>query len=891
MTTSVMTTSVSWPRRLRRSALWGLASILVLTLVAGLLGVTAVRRPFPTHDGELALPGLSAPVIVHRDAYGIPQVYADTIEDLFRAQGFVHAQDRFWEMDFRRHVTSGRTAELFGAAQVETDAFLRTLGWRRVAEAEWDLLSPSTQGYLTAYAEGVNAWIEATGGPAATGRKALQYRVLGLQNRGYEVAPWDPVDTLAWLKAMAWDLRGNMVAEIDRALMLAAGLPPERIEELYPQYPFDQRDPIVPGGLVVDGVFDPDATPEDVVEAAPTDRAGSVPTEDLAAALPALTAVGAAAAALPKLLGAADSGLGSNSWVVSGELTDTGAPLLVNDPHLDASMPGIWYQMGLHCRCGYRTAGFTFSGVPGVVIGHNDRIAWGLTNLGHDVTDLYLERLDRGSDRYQVDGQWRDLRVHEETIVVAGGEDVPIQIRWTHRGPLLSDVSEQLRDIAGSDPVIVELAGRSLADDPAGAGDPASGVSLAWTALTPGTTIEALFALNQAADWDEFRAAAALFEVPAQNLIYADIDGNIGYQAPGRVPVRGAGDGRWIAPGWDSAYDWRDVVPFEQLPHVLNPDGGYLVAANQAVIGPQYQPFLTHDWARGKRSDRIHEMLRQAVAAGPVSVPDMERMLMDNANGFAAILVPALLSTPTAPLSADEQAALDLLATWDHQQPAGGEPGTPEAHSSAAAAYFNAVWRHLLELTFDELPAGTEPHGRDRWFDVVGALLAEPDSPWWNRVDTSRVESRDEILAQALAEAYRELADAQGDDPSGWRWGRMHTLTLRDATFGNSGIGPVESLFNHGPVEASGGSDIVNATGWDAAAGYEVVAVPSMRMIVDMSDMDQSRWIQLTGNSGHAFHRHYADQVELWRTGGMTPWRWEESTIEAEAESTLVLRP
>jgi penicillin G amidase len=865
--------------RLRTVLLSVAALIVVLALVLSLVGVSAVRRPLPTYDGELALPGLSAPVTVHRDAYGIPNIYAETIEDLFRAQGFVHAQDRFWEMDFRRHVTGGRTAELFGAAQVEADAFLRTLGWRRVAEAEWDLLSAQSQDYLNAYADGVNAWIDETGGPAATGRKALQYRVLGLQNSGYEVAPWDPVDTLAWLKAMAWDLRANMVTETHRALLLAAGLTVEQVEELYPDYPFDRHDPIVGRGAVVDGEFDYDA-PIEVPE-----TVNGVPVEALITATDTIAALNRAADQVPALLGLADAGLGSNSWVVSGDHTDTGAPLLVNDPHLGISLPGIWYQAGLHCTCGYRVAGFTFSGVPGVVIGHNDRIAWGFTNLAHDVTDLYLERLD--GDRYEVDGEWRDLEVREEVIRVAGDDDVTVRVRHTHRGPLLSDVSGQLGRIAGSH----EVARETGAEGAAGDGEGQLGVSLAWTALTPSTTIEALFAINTAGNWDEFRAGTALFEVPAQNLVYADVDGNIGYQAPGLVPVRGEGDGRWIAPGWDSAYDWQATVPFEALPNVLNPPEGTIVTANQAPIGPQYQPWLSADWSYGYRSGRIHDLLAEATATKPMSVSDMELLLFDNYNGFGPILVPALLDAPTTPLMRDEQRAMDLLAEWDFQQPTGGEPGTAEARSSAAAAYFNAVWRHLLDLMFGHFPDDVQPNGRDRWFEVVAALLDEPDSPWWDRPDTGVTENRDDLLARALSDAFKEMADAQGDDPTGWQWGRMHTLTLRDGTFGTSGIGPIEAIFNRGPYETAGGGDIVNATGWHAPEGYEVVATPSMRMIVDMSDLNRSRWIQMTGNSGHAYHPHYVDQVELWRTGGMIPWRWDEGTIKDEAEHTLTLVP
>jgi penicillin amidase len=858
---------------LRRVGLWGLATVLALVLVTSLAAAWTVGRPFPDHDGEITLPGLSAPVTVHRDAYGIPQIYAATAEDLFSAQGFVHAQDRFWEMDFRRHVTAGRLAELFGEGQAEADAFLRTLGWRRVAETEWGMASAQARRYLTAYADGVNAWIAHTGGPAATGRKSLHYRLLGLQRGGYEVEPWQPVDTLAWLKAMAWDLRTNVVTETNRALLLAGGLSREQVDELYPEYPYRRHDPIVSGGRVVGGEFVPDAEPGGPPEPEPPVEALTVATERLAG-------INAAAARVPPLLGIAGDGLGSNSWVVSGNLTTTGAPMLANDPHLGVSMPGIWYQMGLHCDCGYRVSGFTFSGVPGVVIGHNERIAWGFTNLGHDVSDLYLERLD--GDRYEVDGQWRDLEVREETIAVAGGEDLTIRIRHTHHGPLLSDVSEQFGDLAANERVAAELAATDGAEP---------GVSLAWTALRPSGTIEALFTLNQAGGWEEFRAAAAMFEVPAQNLIYADVDGAIGYQAPGLVPVRGKGDGRWPAPGWDSGYDWQGFLPFDQLPYARDPGSGMVVTANQAVIGPQYQPWLTWDWSYGYRSDRISDLLAEAATAGPLDVDDLVRIQLDDRNGLAGTLVPALLAAPTPPLSRDERAARDLLRSWDHRQPAGGAPGTAEARSSAAAAYFNAVWRHLLALLFDELPEDVRPNGRDRWFEVVTGLLAQPESPWWDRIDTAAVETRDDVLARALAEAYQQLAIAHGDDPAAWRWGELHTLTLRDATFGSSGIGPVEALVNRGPVAVGGGGDLVNATTWDAAQGYEVTAGPSMRMVVDMSELDNSRWAQTTGNSGHPYHRNYDDQVELWRTGGTVPWRFDRASIEQESTGTLTLRP
>jgi len=850
---------------IRKIGLWTGVVVVTVALVGTVLGVWAVRRSFPEHGGTLRLAGLTAPVTVHRDGHGIPQLYAQTAEDLFRAQGYVHAQDRFWEMDVRRHVTSGRVAELFGQSQVETDAFLRTMGWRHVADQEWQMVSPETRALLTAYAGGVNSWLaEHDGGTAS-----LEYSVLGLTNRGYRIAPWDPVDSLAWLKAMAWDLRGNMEDEIRRAALVAHGLSRDEVEQLYPTYPFDRNQPIVTQGAVVDGAFDASATPPEPAQPSPR----ALPFAGDPAAAKVLDRVANGLARLPSLLGQAGPGIGSNSLVIAGSHTTTGKPILANDPHLSPSLPGIWYQMGLHCECVFNVVGFTFSGVPGVIIGHSDRIAWGFTNLNPDVTDLYLEKMS--GDQYEVDGELREVAKRTEVINVAGGDPVTITIRTSKHGPLISDASTELRRI-----------GQELPRD---ADDEPYAVALRWTALDPGRTIEALFAMNRVRTWTEGRAAAALFDVPAQNIVYADMDGNIGYQSPGKVPIRAAGDGRWMSPGWQSQYDWTGYVPFAELPSVLNPTRGYLVTANQAVIGPQYANFLTNDWAYGYRSQRINELIGARLTGdAKVSPADVAAIQFDNRNGLAATIVPTLLQLGA---SGYAERAVELLRTWDFQQPADGPAGSLDGRRSAAAAYFNAFWRHLLADVFDELPADYAPDGGDRWFEVIRALFGNSGSKWWDDLRTPGPETARDVVLGSLTAAAEELRAAQGDDPAGWRWGRMHHLTLEHQTLGMSGIAPIEWLFNHGPAGVAGGDAIVNATGWDAAEGYEVDAVPSMRMVVDMSNLDSSQWIQLTGNSGHAFHANYHDQFELWRTGQLMPMRWDRATIAREAANTQTLRP
>jgi penicillin amidase len=840
-----------------------LVSVLVLVVAAAGFGWWTVQRSFPTTSGRIDVPGIDAAVTVYRDDAGIPQLVAETDHDLFFAQGYVHAQDRFWEMDFRRHVTAGRMAELFGETMVATDAFIRTLDWRGIAEQEYALLDPVSLTYYDAYAEGVNAYL----GERSGAELSLEYAVLGLQNPGYAPEPWTPVDSIAWLKAMAWDLRSNLGDEIDRAL-LAATLPPEEVARLHPGYAWGQKPTIIDGMPAAPAASSVTPLPDDGAPAGALDSADDVAGDATAAAYAeSLTSLHALLDGVPELLGPEGGDLGSNSWVVSGALTESGMPLLANDPHLGPAMPSIWAQMGLHCAelredCAFDVAGYTFSGLPGVIIGHNERIAWGFTNLGPDVADLYLERVD--GDAYELDGAMVPLTLREETIAVAGGDPVTITVRSTARGPIVTDIGSDFAAVADG--------------YPAASGQPDGDfeVSLQWTALTPGTTAQAVFALNRARDWTGFRQAAALFDVPAQNLVYADVDGNIGYQAPGTIPIRKAGDGTIPLSGWTSANGWAGSVSFEELPSVLNPARGYIVTANNAVSGNG--PMLTQDWDLGYRAVGIERMLQERIAEGTkLTADDLTAMQLDTADSNATAFLPVI-----AELDVDGDAARGaaLLDGWD---------GRADV-DSAQAAYFSVFWRNLLDDMFGTLPEPTRPVGGDRWFGVVGTLLGEPDARWWTN-EADGIAGRDAMIAHALEAAWAEASDRMGGDAGAWRWGRLHTLTLTNQSFGESGIGPIEWLFNRGPYELGGGSSIVNAIGWDATIGYGVDWVPSMRMIVDLDDLDASEWVNLTGASGHAFHPHYADQAPLWQRGETRAWPFTLEAVASSATETLRLQP
>ncbi|WP_350350601.1 penicillin acylase family protein [Microbacterium sp. A8/3-1] len=877
--------------RIGRIAFLVVAVIVVIAVAAAFFVTWTIQRSFPQTGGAIEVTGLASEVTVKRDASGVPTITADSTDDLFYAQGFVHAQDRFFEMDFRRHVTAGRVAEMFGASQAGTDAFLRTLGWRKVAEAEVAAMDDVTLGYYEAYAAGVNAYLASRSGAELS----LEYAVLSMQNPDYAPEPWEPADSVAWLKAMAWDLRGNVEDETERALLAAeldAGATEDAdatdaaddtsamLERLYPDYPFDENPVIVPKISTVPALetdaepaaFSSRDTDADVQQAVTT-----VEWEE--------TANVVAAASL--LVGDVGEGIGSNSWVVSGDLTDTGMPLLANDPHLGASLPSVWYQVQLKCStvneaCPFDVGGFSFSGLPGIVIGHNQKVAWGFTNLTTDVTDLYIERVQ--GDEYWRDGVLVPLEESTETIKVAGGDDIELTIRSTVHGPIISGLTDDFTAIA-DDPLPAVEAGIPGGPDLFSGGtlpepkeEPEYAVSLRWTALDPGTAATAIFALSTAQDFDDFRYAASLFDVPAQNLTYADTDGNIGYQTPGRLPIRGAGDGWMPQPGWDSSYDWTGFIPFEELPVSYNPTSGYIVTANNAIVTDDYEYFLSRDWDYGYRAARIAHLIERRAAAGPLTAQDMQDIQMDSEMWIGKQLAAALADVEVSGTGPRE--AVELLHAWDAQNTA----------SSAAAAYANVLWSNLVQNIFGRREQPLPIDGQARLFTVVASMLEDPSDPLWTNAELD-VDGMDEMLALSAEDAYDELSGLQGTAVTLWNWGDLHAITLRSDTLGASGIAPIEALFNRGPFRVGGGASVVNATGWELGTSYATTTVPSMRMVVDLSDFDASTWIHLTGASGHAFDEHYTDQTADWATGIQRPWAFSAKAVEAAATHTLVLTP
>jgi penicillin amidase len=611
------------------------------------------------------------------------------------------------------------------------------------------------------------------------------------------------------------------------------------------------------------------SSPSDHPVIVPSPAVGALPLDSLRAQITQIRALFGSA------FGDERRGLGSNNWAISGGRTDTGMPLLANDPHLAIQMPAIWHLVGLHCRtvsaaCPYDVAGYSLAGDPGVIIGHNARIAWGVTNVNPDVQDLFIEKLNPANpNQYEVNGQWQEMALVHETIEVLGGDPVDITVRYTRNGPILDEVYDSGDLLANQVTVNGVTLNRSHA------------LSLRWTALEAGRIFSAVLKLNRAGNWPEFRDALRDWTVPSQNFVYADVEGNIGYQMPSNVPMRANGDGSQPAPGWNDDYAWTGYIPFDELPYAFNPPQGYIATANQPVVGPEYPYLLTATgFDMGYRAERINEMIQ---AETEISMDDMAAIQGDDKNLGAVELLPALLA-----LDFDEaelaQAQAELRG-WDFQMHMRSRPAV------IYAAFQAALTRNTF---YDDLPQGYWPSAGDETWVRFRSLLAQPQNAWWDDAATPQVETRDDILRRSLADGVVALKAALGDSMEGWNWGRVHTSTFNNRVFGSAAWPePIRMLFNRGPFATSGGTSIVNATGYNIQRPepFAVTSLPSMRLIVDVTDFDRTRVIHTTGQSGHPYHPHYIDYADKWRNIEYNLLPFSRAAVEAAGVDVLTLTP
>ncbi len=794
---------------MRRTLLIVLAVVLLLLIAVPLGGYLWLRTSLPQTSGGVRIEGLDGQVEIVRDRWGVPHIFAATDHDAYFALGYVHAQDRLWQMEMNRRIGAGRLSELLGEATLDIDKFQRTLGYYRAASSDYAVLSERSRSALDAYAAGVNAWI-------GEGRTLPpEYLLLGAKPE-----PWSPIDSLVWEKMMSWDLGGDYEMELLRR-RLGEALGPERAAQLLPGYPED-------GPLIL---------PQGIQPAAWEQTADGLLALDRRLQLD---------------LGRGGREIGSNNWVIGGSRTASGLPLLANDPHLSTSIPSIWYLAELQGDQ-LHAIGATFPGLPAVVIGHNERVAWGVTNVGPDTQDLYLERVNPlNPNQVAVGDGWEDMTVVEERIVI-DGEDEPLlwAARSTRHGPLISDVT--------------------------GTGAP---VALRWVALEPGdTTMDAFLGFNYAADWEEFVDALRVYVSPSQNVVYADVDGNIGYYAPGRIPIRAEGhDGMLPAPGWDGSAEWTGYIPFDELPHAYNPEAGFIATANNRIVGDDYPYLISNDWAPPYRAARIVQMIEQMSSGGEtISADDMAAIQADRFSAQVADLLPFLLTVE--PQDARQERALGYLQGWEGEL----------ALDSVPASLYEAWMLHLERALFaDDLRGdlyeemATRPNGL-----FLTNVLADPTlaAAWCDDVLTAGVETCEQQAQAALDTALDDLQSRAGSDMSGWRWDKLHLTQYPHRPF--SDVDYLKPLF-HRSIGNGGDRYTVNVAPVQLASPYDQTHAPGYRHIVDLADLGASRFIQTTGQSGNVLSGHYDDLIPLHRDVEYLPMSFGRDGVQGDV---LVLEP
>ena len=835
---------------------WLIVILIALQAIIIVAGVVIFRMPLPDHEVDVSGLPLTDFVEVIRDERGIPHIYGTNVGDILFAQGYVHAQDRFWQLEFWSHLSTGRLASLIGEPGVGADLLFRTFGFNRVALEEYENLPPEFKQDLIHYTDGINAYIESR----PQNRLSLEHFFLQFINPEYKVGTYEPYYPLAWAKMMAYDLNGNFEQEIRNSKTYNT-LTPEIAELLRPPYPDEH--PYIVEEWEGKGSFTSVGKSNNIEQLYQALFIKYV-TKDLQT----------------------NQALGSNSWAISGEHTESGLPLLANDPHLSVQLPAIWYENGLHCYpknrdCELDVVGFSFAGSPYIVIGHNSHIAWGFTNMGPDVQDLFVEKINPSNpNQYEVDGEWRDMDRITEIIEVAGSEPIVIEVRSTHHGPIVSDRSYPVNLNPEEDQVsFADEARIELPDN--------FSVSLSWPALIPGNTFVGIRDFNYAKNWEEFRDASRLFEVPAQNLLYADVDGNIAYQSPGKLPIRAEGlVGDLPIPGWLSENDWQGFVPFEELPYTINPSSGYIITANQSVHPEQPWP---NYYARGYRAEAIERVINQYISE-KISVDDMEAMQINNFDYSAAYILPYVFNNVYV-----DSNILTAMKEW-----AISETKFEMNKDSSGAAAWAVFYKNFAEQTFEELVVtdnlgneiSLQPGNSDSTSEIFRALLKDPNHILWDDINTPQKENLTDILERALLLADERIVELfDTDDYDKWSWGELHTITYPTNLLGEAGIPILTNLVNIGPVESGGSSFAINSTDWGFGEDFTIGSYPSMRMVVDLSNFDNSRTILPSGQSGHVMSKYYDDQVENWIENKMYILNFSREQVELNQKEYMFLRP
>ncbi|MEE9443450.1 MAG: penicillin acylase family protein [candidate division Zixibacteria bacterium] len=789
----------------------GVFVVLIISICGGMY--IFLKSTLPEYNGSIIIDRIEDKIEIIRDSYGMAHIYAENDNDAAFALGYCTAQDRLFQIEMIRRAVKGRLSELIGPETVDVDRLFRLITSGKSIEERFNLLPVEVKEMMTAYAAGVNQYIN---NPDAN--FPIEFSLIGFQPE-----PWEPADELCVIYYMAWTLNFSFDTELTYEAVRAK-IGRELADEIFIDYPKDAPT-IIPGQF------------------------------NLNSANRFLKTVRAAR----DLTGMPFRG-GSNSWVISGEKSKTGMPILANDMHLGFGAPGIWYEAHLNTP-NLNVSGVCLPGVPFIIAGANDNVAWGFTNVMADDADYYLEKINPANgNQYEYDGQWMDISGREDTIFVANDTPIVINIRHTRHGVIIDDIIE---------------------DTFWKHADTSYSIAMRWTLNDFNDEPTAFYYLNRAANTDEIETAVALYKCPGQNWVYADKDGNIGYWAAVGIPNRDGFDGSRILPGWDSQNEWAGYVETEDQPHINNPENGWIATANNKTIGDDYAHYISQSFAPPDRYIRIQYLLN---SKDKLSIDDIKEIHADNYMIAAEKWTPRIISAlDSGSLNELESDALNILQDWNYHAD----------KNSSGSSVFHAIMQIIIENIFrermgDDLYFYYLSHNNFGVHKALHSLLEKDSSEWFDNPGTAIVENRDDVYRKSFSQGVEFLKNNLGDDAEQWQWSRLHSLTFYNSVGRNIPI--LKNWMYIGPFPVGGSSHTVNPTLYSLVNPWEPLAGASHRHIFDLGNMKNSLRVIPGGISGNFMSPHYDDQVNLWLNVEYRQFQidWEDITADAAYKLTLI---
>ena len=801
-------------------------TFLVTFVIAGWIFYNMLNSSLPQYSGEIHSNQIKSSIEVYRDSFAVPYIIADNDEDAAFALGFLHAQERMFTMDLIRRAGEGRLSEILGEKAIPFDKMFRTVGIKRNIEKNLYRYNSDVMKILQAYSNGVNTFLK-----ERKGNYGIEFDVLG-----YQPEIWKPIHSLIVIKMMAWELNISWWTDLSFAELIQK-LGSEKVLEILPDYP--QNAPTI----IADNFKHLPLINSSLAE---TDKA------------------------FRNFIGWTGTHIGSNNWVVNANKSISGKPIIANDPHLAFSAPGKWYAAVIKSK-DWNASGVTLPGVPGVVIGKGENISWVLTNVMNDDSDFYVEKLDSSKTKYFVDGQWQNLQIIKDTIKVKDGKDFAIEIKETHRGPIISNI-HPYKFIYNEDDIDVPP------------------ISMRWSGNEFSDEMLAFYKINKAKNWNEFRDGVKYFGIPGQNFVYADAQGNIGYIMGARIPIRNSNNPTLVFDGTTSENDWKGFVPQQDIPTILNPNENFIASANNKTL-KDFKYHISNLWEPSSRIDRIRELLTYKEKH---SANDFKNYQMDNISPYARTIVSYLLTSFDGIKVKDKNLniSLELFRKWNFEM---------DKYSQTPAIYSVFLKYLLKNIYYDEM--GDDLYNRFVFLANVPyksllQILEKPESIWFDDIKTSKREKREEILRKSLADALSYLEESFGSDLTNWQWGRMHKVTFKHSFSGNFSL--LDKYINIGPFEIGGDGTTINNTEYPFAKSIEEFSMfrhdefdnvlgPSMRYVYDFANPEEFCLILTIGQSGNIMSDSYRDQAPLWLKGMYMKIRTDEESIRKNKDVLKII--